>query len=217
MPSKIQLRRDTSANWIAANPVLSVGEPGLEINTNLIKYGDGVTPWNNLPYSGVSPIVDNNLIPSITDTYTLGNTTHRWKDLYLTGNSLYIGNVVLSESDGNLMINGETLPNADSIMAARGPDQNNWNNIIITGTYLVNRTSWAGTIGTPLDSQIFKGTLMVNNTSYGDETVITQVFYPGLVITSDVAVQFNRTYWEGSWTSWYKIVNTDQIVSGGEF
>lgn len=51
----IQLRRDTAANWTAENPVLAIAEPGLETDTNQWKYGDGVTTWINLPYTGVGP------------------------------------------------------------------------------------------------------------------------------------------------------------------
>lgn len=46
-----RIRRDTSANWTAVNPVLELGEPGLETNTRRVKYGDGATAWNALPYS----------------------------------------------------------------------------------------------------------------------------------------------------------------------
>ena len=46
----IRIRRDTAANWTAANPVLSSGQPGFETNTGLIKIGDGVTAWNSLAY-----------------------------------------------------------------------------------------------------------------------------------------------------------------------
>ena len=54
MPTvKFQLRRDTAANWTAVNPTLGPGEPALEINTRRVKYGDGVTAWNDLPYSSV--------------------------------------------------------------------------------------------------------------------------------------------------------------------
>jgi len=51
MASKIQLRRDNAANWTSTNPILAQGEPGLEIDTGKIKYGDGVNTWNNLSYS----------------------------------------------------------------------------------------------------------------------------------------------------------------------
>ncbi len=48
MAYRILLRRDTSANWTENNPVLSSGEPGFEIDTNLLKIGDGSNPWNDL-------------------------------------------------------------------------------------------------------------------------------------------------------------------------
>jgi hypothetical protein len=51
MATKIQLRRDTAANWQSANPVLSQGEPGLEIDTGAVRYGDGISTWNTLPSS----------------------------------------------------------------------------------------------------------------------------------------------------------------------
>jgi len=38
----------------------------------------------------VSGSVAGNLIPSANVTYSLGNATHAWKDLYLSGNTLYI-------------------------------------------------------------------------------------------------------------------------------
>jgi hypothetical protein len=50
MPSKIQLRRGTAANWTSANPVLSAGEPGFETDTGKSKIGDGTTAWNSLVY-----------------------------------------------------------------------------------------------------------------------------------------------------------------------
>src|SRR5262249_32420106 len=46
----IQLRRDTAAQWTAANPVLAAGEPGLESDTGRIKFGDGSTAWRDLAY-----------------------------------------------------------------------------------------------------------------------------------------------------------------------
>ena len=96
----IKLRRDTSANWATANTVLAVGEPGLDTTVNSIKYGNGTTAWNNLPYSGIVPTATGNLIPALGNTYTLGNVTNPWAELYLSGNTIYLGNVVL-EATGN--------------------------------------------------------------------------------------------------------------------
>lgn len=53
MASRIQLRRNTAANWIADNPVLFSGEPGMETDTNRLKVGDGIKTWTQLPYAAV--------------------------------------------------------------------------------------------------------------------------------------------------------------------
>jgi hypothetical protein len=52
MPRKtdIKMRKGTAAAWTSANPVLSAGEPGFETDTKKLKFGDGTTAWNSLPY-----------------------------------------------------------------------------------------------------------------------------------------------------------------------
>lgn len=51
MATKIQLRRDTAANWTSTNPVLSAGEIGVELDTLRLKCGDGTTAWVSLAYT----------------------------------------------------------------------------------------------------------------------------------------------------------------------
>jgi hypothetical protein len=61
MPSTIQLRRDTAANWTSVNPILAQGEIGVETDTQKFKIGTGSTYWNALVYanaaSGIALIV----------------------------------------------------------------------------------------------------------------------------------------------------------------
>ena len=45
-----KLKRGTAARWAEVNPILEEGEPGFSIDTNQLKVGNGVTPWNDLPY-----------------------------------------------------------------------------------------------------------------------------------------------------------------------
>jgi plastocyanin len=54
MPVQIQLRNDTAANWTDADPVLAIGEFGLERDTNQFKIGNGVDTWEELPYGGIA-------------------------------------------------------------------------------------------------------------------------------------------------------------------
>ena len=50
-------RGDTKANWESANPVLKIREMGIEWETEVgvgkakIKFGDGISPWNDLDYA----------------------------------------------------------------------------------------------------------------------------------------------------------------------
>lgn len=50
MATRMQQRRGTSDQWIAANPVLATGEIGFESDTNKFKIGDGLNNWLNLSY-----------------------------------------------------------------------------------------------------------------------------------------------------------------------
>lgn len=62
---RFQLRRDTAANWASVNPTLGPGEPALEVDTLLVKYGNGATAWNDLPYSALN-------LPAILAAYAEG-------------------------------------------------------------------------------------------------------------------------------------------------
>lgn len=55
MPYRIQIRRDTAANWTSANPTLYAGEVGYETDTGKMKFGDGVTTWSSLSYFVAAP------------------------------------------------------------------------------------------------------------------------------------------------------------------
>lgn len=47
----IQTRSGTAAQWTSANPILALGEQGIETDTRKVKYGDGTTAWNTLAYA----------------------------------------------------------------------------------------------------------------------------------------------------------------------
>jgi hypothetical protein len=68
MANKIQLRRDTTANWTSSNPTLSQGEIGYELTTGKIKIGTGTTAWNSLSYLTIAT-------SSVTGTLTFPDAT----------------------------------------------------------------------------------------------------------------------------------------------
>lgn len=50
MAVQIQIRNDTAAAWALADPILAQGEIGIEIDTRLIKVGNGIDNWTDLAY-----------------------------------------------------------------------------------------------------------------------------------------------------------------------
>lgn len=68
-PSKIRLRRASTAEWERINPILADGEPGYERGANKLKVGDGVTPWKQLGYL-TPPKLSMEMTPSTTTSIT---------------------------------------------------------------------------------------------------------------------------------------------------
>ena len=58
---KIQIRRDTAANWTSANPVLAQGELALETDTKKIKAGNGTAAWSALAYYAIEANSDGSI------------------------------------------------------------------------------------------------------------------------------------------------------------
>jgi hypothetical protein len=76
MAVRIQMRRDTTANWTSNNPILLGGEIGWDTTSKTGKVGDGVTDWVTLPYS-ISPL---GLIATLAGVEVLTNKTMSGSD-----------------------------------------------------------------------------------------------------------------------------------------
>ena len=117
MANRIQLRRDTTANWENINPILADGEPGYDIVTNEVRIGDGSTAWTGLTANTISG----------------GGGT---------GNTLVNGGYTFSlETDGNL-----TLANVGYINAAPTVAFGNASNVIITAGSTTGCSSVGGSV-----------------------------------------------------------------------
>lgn len=135
-----------------------------------------------------------------------GFTYDKTTETVTVANTVTASNVVATTFYGD----GGNLGN---VLADRGAAPMNWNTTTQIGVYTVNNTSWSGTTGAPLDSSVYVGLLEVKNST---NTAITQSFWPGIVTDpNNVKLMWVRNYWNGSWTAWQKIINSQQIVDGG--
>jgi hypothetical protein len=123
--TSLSVTGNVSANYFLGNGAFltGVGNANFTPVANFANFAGNITVSNqpnitslgtliNVSVSGNANIgnlktnlVTGNLIPATSNIYTLGNTTNRWKDIYLAGNSIYLGNVVLSDNNGSLSIN----------------------------------------------------------------------------------------------------------------
>jgi hypothetical protein len=85
--------------------------PGYTIEVRSLTTTTSVTQLSNSPETAVVSVDDavgtvnitGNLIPTANELYDLGNTTARWRDLYLSGDSIVLGNIVIKNTAGNVI------------------------------------------------------------------------------------------------------------------
>ena len=67
-----------------------------------------ILSWNGTDYTWVDnsslSSISGNIIPDTTETYDLGSATYKFRDLYLSGNSITLGTIELSDNGGSLEI-----------------------------------------------------------------------------------------------------------------
>jgi len=67
------IRNDSAASWAAKNPKLARGEVGIEIDTGLVKVGDGTTNFNGLDYINTHNDVDGILTTLVNNKVTVAD------------------------------------------------------------------------------------------------------------------------------------------------
>ena len=85
--------------------------------------------------TGITITVLGDLVPATTDTYSLGTSDNRWKDIWLTGQSINIGAASIGAtlaggSMAQLLIGGDLVPTA-SLTYSLGTTANRWSEAYI--------------------------------------------------------------------------------------
>jgi hypothetical protein len=60
-------------------------------------------------------VMAGNITPNVSNTYNLGNTDNRWNNLFLSGNTIYLGNASIGSDGNNVTI---TNPNGGQLVIA---------------------------------------------------------------------------------------------------
>lgn len=89
--ARLKVRIGTAAAWGIADPILLLGEPGLESDTKRLRFGDGVTAFTDLPYIQLNTTGYQALSGVLTSLAALGSGAN--KGVYFSAQN------VLSEFD----------------------------------------------------------------------------------------------------------------------
>ena len=147
---------------------------------------------NSSTASYLDPI-SQSLIPSTGSTYSLGSPTNKWKDLYVSTGSIYIGDTVLSTSGSTLYANTSpvvTLNTSSGQIEIIGITAS-LSASYTTNAGLLNNTS--STIFATTGSNNFNG----NQTVQGNITIVGSLIAQQYIVSSSVSY-FTSSNFDGS-------------------
>jgi hypothetical protein len=90
------------ANGLLSNVALYWSESGNTFVTAFTS-NTGITN-SNIAVTGYANITTGSILPGANVTYNLGSSTQRWKDLWLSGTTIYLGGATISSPDNNTIV-----------------------------------------------------------------------------------------------------------------
>jgi hypothetical protein len=150
--SRIQLRKDTAANWTSAAPTLANGELGLDTDSQTIRVGNGTNTWSTLPVAAlgntqyklltsqdsITTAVQAQLFPSTNFKFDSNSTYEIEISAVIT--SVGPASTGVTSGDGYLSFRFRDLANAASYIGGTGG---------VSRNYLTLVTSAPATVVTP--------------------------------------------------------------------
>lgn len=87
--------------------------------------------------------VPGNIVPNSSNTYSLGNATNQWKDLYVSNNTIYINSVPVTLGAGNVLtVDGNAVLSNDSNTSITTTGNITADYFIGDGSQLTGTLSW---------------------------------------------------------------------------
>lgn len=127
---------DTPSTFLgAAGKFVKVNAQGNAIEFADVDLFDGdYNSLDNLPALFDPSSISQSLVPDTDVAYDLGTANRKWRDLYLSGNTIFLGNAIIRNVDGtvelpaNAKVNGRKIPtdirdldDGDNLLSSNGP------------------------------------------------------------------------------------------------
>tara|TARA_A100001015_G_C14824168_1_gene645994 strand:- start:18 stop:983 length:966 start_codon:yes stop_codon:yes gene_type:complete len=190
MPTKIQLRRDTAADWTSNNPTLAAGEFGWESDTNRFKIGDGSAAWNSLGYADT--------LKTLGDLAVTGSTISAPSNGDLTLTTAGSGKVNISTA--------YTLPSSDGsanqVLQTNGSGTLSFADQSGGGSSLGDLTAIGSTLTAPSNADLTlvssNGNVVIEGIRVAGTTLSTEDSSPGIEIAGNLIPSQDGVFQLGS-------------------
>ena len=124
MSTVIKLKRTTTASAVPTTNDLEDGEIAVNVTDKkvFVRNGGNIVTIANFNDSNVDlTSISSSLLPATNITHDLGSSSKRWRDLYLSGNTIDLnGATISSDGTGTISISasGATLPLNSNVLVA---------------------------------------------------------------------------------------------------
>jgi len=95
-----------------SNAVSNIGSNSLlmhSIHSNTVIVKSNLVTPSLISSTNDNIVIEGNLLPVSNITYDLGSSTQRWRDIYLSNNTIYLGDSALSISNSSLTVDGNAV------------------------------------------------------------------------------------------------------------
>ena len=138
MPTVVQFRRGTTAQNDAFTG--AVGEVSVDTDKDTLRVHDGSTAGGfeilsaNATQTITNKTPNQSWVPAADSAYDLGSASYKWRSLYLSGSTLYLGGLVLKDNNGVLSVQDS----AGGVLAGSFSTLETTGNVTVGGNLIVN-------------------------------------------------------------------------------
>jgi len=125
MPTQVQFRRGSTSQNNAFTG--AVGELSVDTDISTLRVHDGSTAGGteivNLASAQTisNKTIGSHLVPAVDSAYDLGSPTYKWKDLHLSGNTIYLGDALIHSTGSAIRLPvGSVIGSSGSILDSAG-------------------------------------------------------------------------------------------------
>lgn len=103
MANRVLIKRSATASSVPTSGDLDYGELALNYTDEKIYFKNASDSIVSIGASDLSSVSEH-ILPSADETYDLGSSSYKWRDLYLSGNTIKLGAATISAENDTVVL-----------------------------------------------------------------------------------------------------------------